>query len=193
MTQDQCYLDKLQDYYAQHRVFPPYAAIGRLIGLRSTASVAALVERLKQAGYLAATAERRLKPAARFFERSVVDTIQAGFASPASEALLDTLTIDDYLVENPSSTVLLTVKGDSMVEAGIQPGDLVVVERGAAARLGDIVVAIIDNEFTLKYLERDETGVYLRPANPTYGVIRPYTQLEIYGVVVGQFRKYPRR
>ena len=65
----------------------------------------------------------------------------------------DALTIDDYLIERPSSTVLIRVKGDSMIDAGIFDGDLVVVEKRPSAQRGDIVVAIVDNQFTLKRLD----------------------------------------
>jgi SOS-response transcriptional repressor LexA len=84
----------------------------------------------------------------------------------------------------------VTVKGDSMNGAGIQAGDTVVVEKRATAKVGDIVIAIVENEFTLKYLDKEKDKFVLRPANLAYPVIRPKGSLEIFGVVVGQFRKY---
>ena len=101
----------------------------------------------------------------------------------------DALTIDDYLIEHPSQTVLVRVKGDSMMDAGILDGDLVVVEKGTAARRGDIVVAIVDNQFTLKRLDVDKGVFVLRPENKAYPVIRPEGSLEIFGVMVGLVRK----
>jgi repressor LexA len=77
-----------------------------------------------------------------------------------------------------------------MIDAGILDGDTVVVEKRAAAEIGDIVVAIVDNEFTLKRLAREKGRVVLRPENKAYPVIRPAADLEIFGVVVGQFRSY---
>ena len=71
----------------------------------------------------------------------------------------DALTIDDYLIERPSQTVLIRVKGDSMMDAGILEGDLVVVEKTATAKRGDIVVAIVDGQFTLKRLDIDRGAV----------------------------------
>lgn len=190
MKNDRSNLDQLQDYYAQHRVLPSYAAMGALLGLKSKSSVAAVVARLKLEGYLEAAPDRRLKPGARFFERALEGNVRAGFPSPAHDPQRDTLTIDEYLVERPSQTVLVTVKGDSMIDAGIHPGDIVAVEKRPAANVGDIVVAIVDNEFTLKYLEREKDRFILRPANPAYPVIRPSGSLEIFGVVVGLVRKY---
>jgi SOS regulatory protein LexA len=190
MSDDRDYLHKLQDFYATHRVLPSYSTIGELLGLRSKSSVAALVARLKLAGMIESAPDKRLKPTARFFERPLAESVRAGIPHPAGDTSGDALTIDEYLIERPSRTVLITVKGDSMIDAGIQEGDLVVVERKQSADVGDIVVAIVDNEFTLKYLERDKTGFLLRPANPAYAPIRANGTLEIYGVVVGLVRKY---
>lgn len=190
MPDDRDYLNKLQDYYADQRVLPSYATIGGLLGLRSKSSVAALVARLKLAGFVESTPDKRLKPTARFFERPLAESVRAGIPHPAGDASNDALTIDEYLIERPSRTVLITVKGDSMIDAGIQEGDIVVVERKQSADIGELVVAIIDNEFTLKTLERDKTGFLLKPANPAYAPIRPKGDLEIYGVVVGLVRKY---
>ena len=193
MGNDTDYLAKLQDYYADHGVLPPYSRIMELLGFNSKSPVAALVSRFKLRGYLESTPEKRLKPGKLFFERPIFDSVRAGFPSPANDEQRDTLTIDEFLVERPSRTVLVTVKGDSMIDAGIHPGDTVVVEKGAAANVGDLVIAIVDNEFTLKTLEREKGQFILRPANPAYPVIRPHGQLEIFGVVVGQFRKYKHR
>jgi len=88
--------------------------------------------------------------------------------------------------------VLVPVTGDSMIEAGIHPGDVAVVERGAPARPGDRVVAVIDNELTLKTLAVEDGEAVLRPANPAYPVLRPGERLDIFGVVVGLIRNYRR-
>lgn len=190
MANDRDSLSLLQDYYATHGVLPSYSSIMTMLGLRSKSPVAALVARLKLQGYLDTTADRRLKPGPQFFERTVYESVQAGLPTPASDNQRDTLTIDQYLVERPSQTVLVRVKGDSMIDAGIHSGDTVIVEKNVAANVGDLVIAIVDNEFTLKTLDREGGQFILRPANPAFPVIRPKGQLEIFGVVVGQFRKY---
>lgn len=190
MSQDAAYLAQLQDYYARHRVFPPYSGIGELLGLKSKSSVAALVARLRLEGFLEAMPDRRLKPGPRFFERVLAESVRAGFPQAADDSARDSLTIDEYLIEHPSRTVLVRVKGDSMVDAGIHPGDIAVVERTHSARPGDLVVAIVDDEFTLKRLARDKEGFLLLPANPAYPPIRPKGSLELFGVVVGIIRKY---
>ena len=187
---DSTYLARLQDYYAENGVLPPYSTIMGIVGLKSKSPVAALVARLKLQGYLESTPEKRLKPGRRFFERPIFDSVRAGFPSPAGDTQHDTLTIDEFLVSHPSSTVLVNVKGDSMIDAGILPGDTVIVEKRAVANVGDMVIAIIDNEFTLKTLGKEKGKYVLIPANPAYPVICPKGDMEIFGIVVGQFRKY---
>ena len=181
---------QLQDYYARHQVLPSYSAIAELVGLRSKASVAQMLERLKSEGFVQSTPDRRLRPGKRFFERPLAENIRAGQPSPAIDTGRDTLTVDEYLVPHPSRTVFVRVKGDSMIDAGIHDGDTVVVEKRSSANVGDIVVAIIDNELTLKRLAREKGKPVLRPENKAYAVIRPKGDLEIFGVVVGLFRKY---
>ena len=160
------------------------------MGLRSKASVAEMVQRLKSEELLESAPDRRLKPGRRFFERSVAGNVRAGVPNPAVDVVPESLEIDAHLVPRPAKTLLIKVKGDSMIDAGILVGDTVVVEKRASANVGDIVVAIVDNEFTLKRLDREKGRFILRPANKAYSVIRPGKDLEIFGVVIGLFRKY---
>lgn len=190
MSNDRSYLERLQDYYARHRALPSYASIGSLLGLRSKSSVAALVARLKLAGFLETTPDRRLAPTRRFFARPLASQpVRAGMPEAAEDVHAEALTIDDYLIERPSETVLIRVKGDSMIDAGIFDGDLVVVEKRPDARKGEIVVAIVDNQFTLKRLDLDRGDFILRAENKAYAPIRPEGGLEIFGVMVGLVRK----
>jgi repressor LexA len=190
MSNDRSYLALLQDYYADHRVLPSYASIGHLLGLKSKSSVAAMVARLKLAGFVDSTPDKRLAPTRRFFERSLASaSVHAGLPDPVDDSTGDALTIDDYLIEHPSQTVLVRVKGDSMTDAGILEGDLVVIEKSAAAKRGDIVIAIVDGQFTLKRLDLEKGAFVLKPENPAYPVIRPEGTLEIFGVMVGLVRK----
>jgi len=184
------YLEKLQDYYAEHKVIPSYSVLATLWGISAKSWVAECVKRFEENGYLDWTPDKQLKPGARFFERRLADTpVQAGMPQAAHDDGYDMMTIDDYLVKTPSKTSLLRVKGDSMIDAGIHEGDLLVVEQGAKWNPGDIVVAIVDNEFTVKYLDRERNEFVLKPANKAYPVIRPRGHLEIYGVVSGLVRK----
>jgi SOS-response transcriptional repressor LexA len=187
---DPSWLEKLQDYYAEHKVIPSYSVLAGLWGISAKSWVSECVKRYEEAGYLDWTPDRQLKPGARFFERRLADaTVQAGLPQTASSDGYDLMTIDDFLVRVPSKTSLVRVKGDSMIDAGIHEGDLLVVEQQPNANVGDIVVAIVDNEFTVKYLEREKAGFVLKPANKAYPVIRPRGRLEIFGVMAGLVRR----
>jgi repressor LexA len=189
---DPAYLAKLQDYYARWRVLPAYGPLQAVLGLASRSAVAKVLGRLRVAGFLERTPAGRWTPTARFFARPLADApVPAGLPveTPDGGAVGS---IDAWLVRHPSRTVWVPVVGDSMIEAGIQAGDRVVVERDAPARPGDLVIAVIDNEFTLKTLAVEDGAAVLKPANPAYPVLRPGDRLAIFGVVVGLVRSYRR-
>jgi repressor LexA len=188
---DLAYLEKLQDYYAEHKVIPSYSVLASLWGVSAKSWVAQCVKRFEEAGYLDWTPDRQLKPGARFFERRVADSpVQAGLPNPAISDGYDFVSsIDEMLVRVPSRTMLIKVKGDSMIDAGIHEGDHLVVELQKNANVGEIVVAIVDNEFTVKYLQKERNEFVLKPANKAYPVIRPKGRLEIFGVMAGLARR----
>jgi len=96
MSNDRSYLAALQDYYARHRALPSYASIGSLLGLKSKSSVAALVARMKLAGFLDSTPDRRLAPTKRFFARPLAESpVRAGLPEAVADGDSDALTIDD--------------------------------------------------------------------------------------------------
>lgn len=188
---DNEYLGRLQDYYASNRSLPSYAKLCILLGFASKAAVSKLLNRLLLQGFLRRAEDGDWVPDTRFFERAVsTHAVQAGLPAEARDVGSDYFAIDHYLVEKPSRTLLIPVKGDSMIDAGIHAGDLAVVERRNTANVGDIVVAIVDNEFTLKTLGREGKQFVLLPANPAYPVIRPKGELEVFGVMVGLVRKF---
>ena len=117
-------------------------------------------------------------------------TVEAGFPSPAEEELVDTLSLDELLIQNREASFLLRVTGDSMTGAGIMPKDLVIVDRGRTAKSGDIVIAEVDGQWTMKYLRKRGENVTLVAANPRYQPIRPKHELRIAGVVTAVVRKY---
>jgi repressor LexA len=116
--------------------------------------------------------------------------VEAGFPSPAEEELFDTMSFDEYLIDNRDASYILKVKGDSMIDAGIQEGDMVVVERTNDAKPGQIVIAEIDGQWTMKYLRKRGTAYYLEPANRKYRPIVPTEGLKIAAVVKAVVRKY---
>lgn len=190
-NRDTEYLGKLQDYYADYRNIPSYSAIGELLGMASKSAVSALVKRLTLAGFIEVTPDKRLAPTKRFFERELADfNIPAGLPAAANDAMSEAISLDEYLMPRPSASILVKIRGDSMMNAGIYDGDIAVVEKRHAALVGDFVIAIVDNEYTLKELGKDKQGYFLIPHNTDFSIIRPESSLEIFGVMVGLIRKY---
>ncbi len=121
--------------------------------------------------------------------------LSAGFPSPAADYAEDGLDLNDYLVRRKSATYMFTVKGDSMIGASIEEGDKVVVDRSVRPRHNNIVVAVVDGEYTIKRLYKYRGRVELRPENPAYQpmVFEEGSGLEVWGVVVGVVRRYPQQ
>jgi len=163
----------------------------QLLNMRSKDTISKLVSRLKLMGFLDVAPDKKLTPGRRFFERSLSNTtVQAGAFTASHVDGGDYITIDEHLVKKPSITELIPVVGDSMKDAGILDGDIVVVEKRPFANVGDIVVAIIDDKFTIKTLGKENGNYVLIPANKDFETIRPKELFSIYGVVAGQFRSY---
>lgn len=186
------YLGRLRDYYADARRIPSHQRIAALMGFASKTAARKLLGRLESAGFVERTPDDDAwMPTRRFFERPLADaTVRAGAPDLVEGSGGEPFLVDDYLVRTPSRTVMIPVKGDSMVEAGIHDGDIVAVERTKAAKSGDFVIAIVDNEFTFKELGTERGRFILKPHNKAYPVIRPRGELEIFGVVTGLVRRY---
>src|SRR5512144_2860207 len=169
---------------------PSFSELGEITGLRSKNAVSKLVARLEKLKVLERDSKGKLIPVSIANPVKVLGTVEAGFPSPAEEELVDTLSLDDFLIQNREATFLLKVSGDSMSGAGILQGDMVIVDKGQTPKSGDIVIAQVDGEWTMKYLEKREGGVTLIPANPKFLPIRPRKELKIAGVVTAVVRKY---
>ena len=111
--------------------------------------------------------------------------VRAGFPNPAEDARGVALDLNELIIRHPVSTYYLRVEGDSMVGAGIINGDIVVVDKSLQPKSGDIVVAAVDGDFTLKHLKRDGDKAWLVAANPQYQPIALHeaTSAELWGVV----------
>lgn len=127
--------------------------------------------------------------------RLVSHRMSAGFPSPAADYAEDGLDLNEYLVRNKPASFMFTVKGDSMINAGIVEGDKVIVDRSINASSKDIVVAVVNGEYTIKRLYKTATKVELRPENPAFQPItfKEGSELEIWGVVVGVVRRYGKQ
>jgi len=184
-------VSKLKMFYLRSKRLPSFSEIQNLLSYRSKAGVFRLVSHLTERGIVKKDSTGRLVPTA-FFEGGIkcLGSIQAGFPSPAEEELIDTLSLDEFLVRKREASYLVKVTGDSMIEAGIMPDDLVIVERGREPKNGDIVIAQVDGEWTMKYYYKKGKEIVLKAANRKYGLIKPQQELVIGGVVTACIRKY---
>jgi repressor LexA len=144
-----------------------------------------------QAGILASASGGRLQPDIRFFELARAESLDTPAPGADADVPVAGLQIDAYFVDQPSRTVLLSMKDDSMSAAGLLPGDTLVVKRQAPAQPGDVVVAVVDRKFTVRYLAHDRNGFFLKAGNSAYVPSLSSEDLEIHGRVVASFRKYP--
>ena len=121
-----------------------------------------------------------------------VCSVRAGFPSPAEDFAAKRIDLTAELVRHPQATFLVRVAGDSMREAGIDDGDLLVVDRALKPRHGCIVVAVVDGEFTVKHLHQKFGRTRLRAANPTYSDITPQDgqTIEVWGVVTSCIKRF---
>lgn len=169
---------------------PTYAEIMNLLGFKSKNAVYKLVNKLIEAGILDKDHTGKLIPNNLFQEVKLLGLVEAGMPAVAEEEALDTLNLDNYLIKNRTASYLLKVKGDSMIEAGINEGDLVIVERTESPKEGDIVIAEVDGGWTMKYFKKKGNTFYLQPANKNYKPIYPENDMKISAVVKGVIRKY---
>ena len=121
-------------------------------------------------------------------------TVQCGFPSPAADYADNDLSLNDYFVKNRDATFVIEARGDSMIDAGIYEGDILIIDRSVELRPGDIVLAYLQGDFTLKKLEFVDGKPELHPQNSSgnYPIIHPgeYDDFQIEGVLVGSGRKY---
>lgn len=111
--------------------------------------------------------------------------VKAGFPSPADDHLEKKLDLNDYLVKHPAATFFVRVAGDSMKGIGITQGDILVVDRALEAKNGSIILAVLDNEFTVKRFVKNRDSVYLHAENKDFEdiVITKDTDFSIWGVI----------
>lgn len=183
-------IQKIHRFYKQKKRMPSFSEIADLCGFKSKNSVTKLVDKLCEKNILQKDSSGRLLPGRIFKEIPLLGVVEAGFPTTAEQEELDTISLDEFLIKNKEATFLLKVQGDSMIDAGIMQGDLVLVERGCEPRIGDIVIANIDSEWTMKYLVKKGSSLVLQPANKNYPTIIPRNELKVAAVVRAVIRKY---
>lgn len=185
------------------RGYPPtLREIGSHMGIRSTNGVNDHLRALERKGYLKREdmKSRALKPVRVENETEtdvadipVVGRVAAGQPVLAEQNIEDTVKVDRFFIGSHRDVFALKVKGDSMIDAGICDGDFIFVRKQLHAERGDVVVAMIDDEATVKYFHPDRDLIRLEPANPAYSTIvvrkEDFRPTQILGVVVGLYRR----
>ena len=122
----------------------------------------------------------------------LTDSVSAGFPSPADDYTEENIDLNEHLISNPFSTFFLRVKGDSMINAGIKDKDLVIVDKSLIAKPGNIIIAMIDGEFTIKRLSIKNNELYLKAENHNYPDFRfkNHIDVQIWGVVIYSIHSY---
>ena len=120
------------------------------------------------------------------------DSVSAGFPSPADDYTEENIDLNEHLISNPFSTFFLRVKGDSMINAGIKDKDLIIVDKSLIAKPGNIVIAMIDGEFTIKRLSIKNDELYLKAENHNYPDFnfKNHIDVQIWGVVIYSIHSY---
>ena len=180
---------KLRKFYRLEKRLPTYGEFCDLFHFSSKGSVQYLVDQLIQAGIIEKGDKGKLLPK-KLIHIPHLGTIKAGYPMPAFEQRDDSIDVYQYIHDTTGDIYFLTVSGDSMIEALIGDGDKIIVDPSREPHNGDIVAAIVDNEWTVKYFYKRNGKVELVPANKNYPVIFPKESLEIGGVVLSVIRKY---
>jgi repressor LexA len=180
----------ITSFFRQQRRMPSYQEMLDLLGVKSKSVVNFWINKLIEANLLEKDNKGHLSFTKRTFAIPLVGSIQAGFPSPEEEALCDAISMDEYLITKPDTSFLLQVSGDSMTGAGIMEGDLVIIEKAREPKAGDIVIAEVDGDWTMKYFRKKGKQIILEAANPKYPDIIAKTELRIGGVVAAVIRKY---
>lgn len=173
----------------ERRALPSYEKIKELLGYKSKNSIRQYLSILKQRDLIISIDDKLYINPEYFGAKLVSSYVRAGFASIMDDKIEKRISFDEILNVQASSTFVFKVSGDSMSDIGIYDGDYVVIKKTPEANIDDIVLAIVDNEFTLKTYKKDAKGAYLKPENKNYPIIRPRNSLSIFGVVLGIVRK----
>ncbi len=187
------YKKKILDFYKDYRRMPSYSEIMKLTGFKSKNAVYKLIGKLVEAGVVSKDGEGRLIP--ELIHGSIqrlTQPVSAGLGAEVQDEVIESLNLNEWLVENESKTYMVDVQGDSMKDAGILDGDTVLVERTSTFKDGEIVVALMEDGYTIKYLRKKGNTMYLDPANSRYRPIHPTedNMIELVAKVKAVIRKF---
>lgn len=182
--------DKIESFYKDEKRMPTYSEMMKLFGFKSKNAVFKVVEKLIEAGVVGKDHLGRLMPKESFGEIPMLGFVTAGLPATVEEELVDKINLDDMLIGKKELTYMLEVDGDSMIDAHIERGDMVLVERANVARDMQIVIAEVDGEYTMKYFRKSGNKSWLEPANKNYKPIYPEQSLNVIAVLKAVIRKY---
>ncbi len=182
--------EKVISFYKKNKRMPGYLEIMQLLSFKSKNSVHKLIGWMVEEGILSKDEKGRIIPNQIYDEIPLLGLVEAGLPSEADVDELDRISLEDFLVEDKEKTFLLEVKGDSMIEAHIDEGDYVLVERNGSPKEGDIVIAEVDGGWTMKYYRKKGNKTYLEPANKKYKSIFPTESFRVAAIVKAVIRKY---
>lgn len=182
-------IKKLRKFYLRHKRLPTYEEMTDIFGFSSKNASFYLINKLIEAGILSKGEKGKLL-VKNLLSIPHLGTIKAGYPMPAFALHDDSIDVYNYIHDATGDIYFLTVSGDSMIEAHIEDGDRVIIDPSLVPKNGDIVAAIVDNEWTLKYYFKHDGKVELRPANKNYPIIYPQESLLIGGVLKAVIRKY---
>ena len=191
-------LDFLIDYYNKNHVYPTFDEMRDFLQIKSKSGIHKLLSSLEEKGFV-----NRLPHKARALSINTnvnekekdlpfLGRIAAGNPIEAITGSFEQISVPNYLVNNKDEHFTLEVTGDSMIDAGIYDGDIVVIRKTEVADSGDIVVALIDqNEVTLKRFRSFKNSIALEPANKNYKIrLFGEDRVKIQGKLVGLIRKF---
>lgn len=181
---------KIYDFLRDNSRMPSYAEVSHIYNFKSKNAAFILIQKFIDKGLLLKDNRGKLLPVNIKNGLLLLGSIQAGFPGAGEEILHQSISLDEWVVQDPEASYLLQVEGDSMIDAGIHKGDYVVVEMVKDFKDGMIVVAEIDGEWTLKYLRSQKGVQYLEAANKNYPDLFPENELVLHAKVVSVVRKY---
>jgi len=184
------YQTRIESFYSENNRMPTYSEMMELFNFKSKNAVSKIVIKLVEAGLIKKDHLGRIIPTDSFLEISLLGTVRAGIPTEVEDEFKETLSLDRFLIDKRELTYMLEVDGDSMIEAHIKKGDHVLVEKTDQAKDGDIVIAEIDGEFTMKYFRREGNKIWLEPANKSFKSFYPRGSLNIVALVKAVIRKY---
>jgi repressor LexA len=191
MSDFETYKHRIINFCKQNRRVPGYKEFQQITGFKSKNAVFKLISKLVDEHVLEKDSNGKLSMKSLFGELPMLGVVEAGIPTLVSNDFIESTSVESFLLGDVrGETYMLEVKGESMIDAHITEGDMVLVERTQSPKVGDIVIALVDGGWTMKFYRIDKKGrAYLEPANEAFSNIYPEYELDIRAVVRAVIRK----